>query len=389
MEMAGALSLRRFSFKMLEKNAAVPPTVNRNYDEQSELMALFPRQFLYRMPPEWAKHERTLLSWPVRDSMVYPDDYERVCDGYAQIAKAIAEFEPVTIVVNPEDEADVRSRFEERNIGLLPIPHNDAWLRDNGPTFVINEAGDLAAVNWRFNAWGGKYAPWDLDDAVAPSILRQADIRTFDADLVMEGGSIHVDGEGTLLTTAECLLNPNRNPELDRQQIEEKLRQYLNIDKTIWLNKGLHGDETDGHVDNIACFAAPGKVILQVCDDPNDENYAITQENLAILERETDAKGRKLEVIRIQQPPRAEYGGKRLTLSYLNFYFVNGGIILPVFGGPAEETDRRAIRVLQETFPDRRIRSVDGMAIIREGGNVHCTTQQVPAGSRTSGISAG
>ncbi|MDF2670933.1 MAG: agmatine deiminase family protein [Paenibacillus sp.] len=341
---------------------------------------MYPKDLNYSMPPEWAPHTRTFLSWPVQTSMVYPDDYEAVCQGYAEIAKAIAEFEPVTMIVNPADAEFVRSFFTESpNVDLLTIPHNDAWFRDNGPTFVVDGQGGIAGVNWRFNAWGGKYAPWDLDDNVAPQLLEQFGVRRFDAPLVMEGGSIHVDGEGTLLTTEECLLNTNRNPDMTREQIEDYLRQYLNISKVIWLKQGLSGDETDGHVDNIACFAAPGQIILQVCDDPEDDNYAITQENLRILGAATDAQGRKLEIIKIQQPPIQSYEDTRLTLSYLNFYFVNDGIILPVFGGSAAQTDQLAEQVLSKTFPNRRILTVNGMAIIREGGNVHCTTQQMPA----------
>lgn len=339
-----------------------------------------PRELNYRMPAEWAPHARTFISWPVQDSMVYPEHYAQVCQGYANIITAIAEFEPVTVVVNPGDVEQVKARFTNDRIGFLTIEHNDAWLRDNGPTFVVDDAGGLAGVNWRFNAWGGKYSPWDLDDAVAPQILEAYDVKRFDAPLVMEGGSIHTDGEGTLLTTEECLLNPNRNPEIGRELIEEQVKRFLHVDRIIWLKRGLCGDETDGHVDNIACFAAPGKVILQVCHDPEDENYAITQENLQILSEARDARGRKLEIIQVEQPPKAFYEDQRLTLSYLNFYFVNGGIILPVFGGAAEETDRKAEQVLAAAFPDRRIRKVDGMAIIREGGNVHCTTQQMPAG---------
>ncbi|MDF2717207.1 MAG: agmatine deiminase [Paenibacillus sp.] len=340
---------------------------------------MYPRDMHYIMPAEWDKHERTFISWPVRQSMVYPDQVEEVCEGYAQIVKAIAEFEPVTVIANPQDAEQVKSRFSETNVDTLIIPHNDAWFRDNGPTFIVRNDGELAGVNWRFNAWGGKYSPWDLDDAVAPQLLEHFGVRRFDAPLVMEGGSIHVDGEGTLLTTEECLLNPNRNPDITREQIEEELKKFLNISKVIWLKRGLSGDETDGHVDNVACFAAPGKIILQVCDDPEDENYAITQENLRLLAEATDAAGRKLEVIPIQQPPMATYEDSRLTLSYLNFYFVNGGIILPVFGGAAAQTDLLAEQALQAAFPDRRIRKVDGMAIIREGGNVHCTTQQMAA----------
>lgn len=338
-----------------------------------------PKALNYTMPAEWTQHERTFISWPIEASMVYPEQYEAVCASYAEIITAIAEFEPVTVVINPDDEVLVRSFVKQENVTLLPIEHNDAWLRDNGPTFIQNAEGKLAGVNWKFNAWGGKYSPWDLDDAVAPQILKQAGVTQFDAPLVMEGGSIHTDGEGTILTTEECLLNKNRNPELSREQIEAYVKEFTGSDVIIWLERGLSGDETDGHVDNIACFVAPGKVIIQVCDDPQDENYAITQTNLAILEQARDAKGRKLEIVKLQQPPRVDYEGSRLTLSYLNFYFVNGGIILPVFGGTAAKTDQMAMDTLASLFPDRRIRTVNGMGVIKEGGNVHCTTQQMPA----------
>lgn len=339
-----------------------------------------PKDLNYRMPAEWAKHTRTFISWPVQDSMCYPEQYEDVCRGYADIITAIAEFEPITVVVNPDDLEKVSGLFTDDRIECLPIEHNDAWLRDNGPTFVVNDKGELAGVNWGFNAWGGKYSPWDLDNEVAPQILKHVSVKQFDAPLVMEGGSIHTDGEGTLLTTEECLLNKNRNAHMSKDEIEAHVKNFVNVDQIIWLKRGLSGDETDGHVDNIACFAAPGKVIIQVCDDPEDENYAITQENLRTLHEAVDAQGRKLEIIQIQQPPQAFFEDQRLTLSYLNFYFVNGGIILPVFGGDAEETDRKAQQVLSETFPERRIRTVNGMAIIREGGNVHCTTQQMAVG---------
>jgi len=336
----------------------------------------------FSMPAEWTNHERTFISWPIQSSMVYPEMYAEVCAAYAEIITAMAEFEPVTVVVNGVDEVAVNAQVGTNHnytVDCLVIEHNDAWLRDNGPTFVTATDGKLAGVNWGFNAWGGKYTPWDLDDAVAPQIIKHVGATQFDAPLVMEGGSIHVDGEGTLLTTEECLLNVNRNPDLSREQIFELLKQYVNIDEVIWLKNGLSGDETDGHVDNIACFAAPGKVIMQVCYDPSDDNYEITQENLQILRDAVDAKGRKLEIIEIEQPPAVYFEDSRLTLSYLNFYFVNGGIILPVFGGTAEETDRKAMEVLSSLYPDRRIRTVNGMGVIGEGGNVHCTTQQLPS----------
>ncbi|SPF44337.1 putative agmatine deiminase [Candidatus Desulfosporosinus infrequens] len=345
---------------------------------------MYPINLNYKMPAEWFEHTRTFIAWPVQASMCYPEDFEAVCLGYAEIIEAIAEFEPVTVVMNPvdADESDplLARLFRNDRIECLTIKHDDAWLRDNGPTFLVDDQGEVAGVNWHFNAWGGKYAQWDLDNLVAPQILQAVGLKRFDAPLVMEGGSLHVDGEGTLLTTEECLLNPNRNPELTREQIEAELKKFLNIRKVVWLKKGLDGDETDGHVDNIACFAGPGKILIQVCDDPEDENYAITLENLKILGRETDALGRKFEIISIQQPPKLFDKDTRLTLSYLNFYFVNGGIILPIFGGNAGGTDQLAGQALAKLFPERRIRTVNGMAIIREGGNVHCTTQQMPAG---------
>ncbi|WP_310550525.1 agmatine deiminase family protein [Paenibacillus glufosinatiresistens] len=334
----------------------------------------------YSMPAEWAEHERTFISWPVQASICYPGSYASVCEGYAGIIRAIAEFEPVTVIVNPEEAEQVRHLLDFPNVELMPIEHSDAWLRDNGPTFLTGPEGKLAGVNWKFNAWGGKYSPWDLDDKVAPQILERLHIDRFDAPIVMEGGSIHTDGEGTLLTTEECLLNPNRNPGLGVGDIEEYLHKFTGARKVIWLKRGLSGDETDGHVDNIACFIGPGKVLIQICDDPADENYAIAQENLRILEEAVDARGRKLEIHTIQQPPRADHEDSRLTLSYLNFYFVNGGIVLPVFGGAAEAADRLAEAKLQELFPDRVIRTIDGLAVITEGGNVHCTTQQMPKG---------
>ena len=332
---------------------------------------MYPINLNYKMPAEWVKHSRTFVSWPIQSSMCYPEDYDAVCLGYSEIIQAIAEFEPVTVVVNPADSETLARLFLNDRIEGIAIEHNDAWLRDNGPTFLVHDAGDVAGVNWQFNAWGGKYAPWDLDDHVAPQILKSFGLKRFDAPLVMEGGSLHVDGEGTLLTTEECLLNPNRNPELTKDQIEAELKKFLNVRKVVWLKNGLDGDETDGHVDNIACFAAPGKILMQVCDDPMDENYAITRENLKILNGGTDAQGRKFEIIPIQQPPKLFDKDTRLTLSYLNFYFVNGGLILPVFGGEAKDYDRLAAQVLGKLFPERRIRTVNGMAIIRELSLIH------------------
>lgn len=343
-------------------------------------------QVPYWMPPEWMTHERTFVSWPVQSSMCQPDMYAGVCHGYADMIAAIAEFEPVTVLVNPGEEAAVRACMMDMHnacsVSFLTVPHNDSWLRDNGPTFVRTEMGERVGINWRFNAWGGKYTPWDLDDAVAPAILSAQGLRRVDAPLVMEGGSFHTDGEGTLLTTEQCLLHPNRNPSLTREEIAFQLQKHLGIETILWLGQGLDGDETDGHIDNLACFAAPGKVLLQVCQDRTDPNADITDAALFVLAQARDACGRRIEVIEIPQPPRRMGPEGRLTLSYLNFYFVNGGLILPVFGGDAKETDLQAIRILSDVFPERRIRTIDGMAIVTEGGNVHCATQQMPANEK-------
>ena len=329
------------------------------------------------MPAEWEQHERTLIEWPVKNSLVWTDNHQEVIKGYADIANAIAEFETVTLLVN-EDTLEEAGNLCNAGVERLVLPHNDAWCRDNGPTFVWDEKKHLAAVNWNFNAWGERFKPYDLDNAVAPRILEHFHAPCFDAGIVLEGGSIHVDGEGTLLTTKECLLNPNRNPDLNQSEIEARVMQHLGIKQIIWLNHGLFGDETDGHVDNVACFAKPGVILIQTCKDPKDSNYSSSQENLEILENATDARGRAIEIIEIPGPPARYYHDIRLTLSYLNFYLVNGGIILPVFGGDAKETDKKAEEILQRTFPDRRIVTVDGMALIKEGGNVHCITQQMP-----------
>lgn len=341
---------------------------------------MYPGDLKYRMPAEWELHARTFVSWPVQASMSYPEEFERVRSGYAEIIKAIGEFEPVTVLVNPGEAEEVSRFFTNEQISCISIAHNDGWIRDNGPTFLINDRGELAAVNWHFNAWGGKYPDWELDEQVAPRLLSDLGVKQWDAPLIMEGGSIHADGEGTLIATEECLLNTNRNPHLAKGEIEDHLKRYLGVSKVIWLKRGLSGDATDGHVDNVACFAAPGKIVLQVCHDPEDDNYQITRENLEILKHHQDAKGRSLEIIPIEQPARQDYDGTRLTLSYLNFYIVNGGVILPVFGGDAEKTDREAEQMLRKLFPERRIRTVNGKGIIGEGGNVHCITQQMPAG---------
>ncbi len=334
-----------------------------------------PAQHGFTMPPEWAQHSRTIMEWPVKEA-VWPEPFAEILPAYTEIVRTIARFEPVTLLVNPQLRQQAVDHCGQ-SAEILVMEHNDSWARDNGPTFVKNAQGEIAGINWIFNAWGGKFAA-AKDNQVAPGLLKHFNVPCFDAPIVMEGGSIHVDGEGTLLTTEECLLNPNRNPHLNRQQLTEYLRQYVGATKLIWLKNGWVGDDTDGHIDNVVCFAKPGVVIVQVCSDPNDPNYAISQENLAMLRNATDAKGRSFAIVTIEQPPAVYYDETRLTLSYLNFYFVNGGIILPLFGN--EATDRAAQATLANVFPERKIATVNGLVIARGGGNVHCLTQQMPAG---------
>lgn len=331
----------------------------------------------FTMPPEWHKHERTIIEWPVKDSLVWPENHLEVLEAYTEVVKAIAKFEPVTLIANEATYMEAMQACGEV-ADVIIIPHDDAWVRDNGPTIVLSNEGGRRGISWMFNAWGEKYTPYDKDNAVACQLLGHLKIECLEVPIVMEGGSIHVDGEGTLLTTKECLLNKNRNPKMSQGEIETILKEQLGVSAFIWLDKGLDGDETDGHVDNIACFIEPGIVALQTCYDDSDPNYVITKDNLKVLENVRDAKGRKLKIIELPTPPIRTYKGERLTLSYLNYYVVNGGIILPIFGGDAKTTDEEAIKILTGAYPDREIVTVDGMGLIKEGGNVHCITQQIP-----------
>ncbi|NLJ15835.1 MAG: agmatine deiminase family protein [Clostridiales bacterium] len=335
---------------------------------------------MYIMPAEWEKHERTFVEWCVHDSLVFPDNYEEVCNGYAETINAILQFEPVTVIVNQEDVEKVLKLCPKASI--LIIEHNDAWCRDNGPTFVYDKKGALHGINWQFNAWGERFKPYDLDNKVAQKVLSHFNFPCIDSDIVLEGGSIHSNGRGIILTTRECLLNKNRNPHLSQERIEAELKSKLGARQIIWLNKGLFGDETDGHVDNAACFSDENTVIIQMCYDKSDENYDITHENLEILRAVIDENGEKLNIIEIEQPPKRFHGDIRLTLSYINFYIANGGIVLPVFGEDAIDTDKKAEKVIKSAFPNRRIITVDGMKLIKEGGNVHCITQQMPLRQR-------
>jgi agmatine deiminase len=276
---------------------------------------------------------------------------------------------------------------------------NDAWMRDCGPTFVVNDKGGVRLVDWEFNAWGGLYDglyfPWDKDQLISRKVAEIEGVDRYRAPLVLEGGSFHVDGEGTVITTEECLLSPGRNPSLSREEIEGYLHEYLNVDKVIWLAKGIDPEETNGHVDDVACFAAPGVVLAVVTDDKDDWRYELLQDNLRVLREATDAKGRTLRVETVPMPAVTEITeeeaagvdgaegtlprlpGDKTAASYLNFLTVNGGVVLPVFDDPNDVAAKAAV---QAAFPGRKVVTVPGREIVLGGGNVHCITQQQPAG---------
>ena len=334
-----------------------------------------PKHAGFSMPAEWHTHERCWMAWPCHLDTWSNIGLERARSAYARVSQALAQFEPVTLLVNPGDEESAKP-YCNANINLITLPINDSWTRDTGPTFLLDQNQKLAGVDWIHNAWGGNYPDCTLDNQIAAAVIELTHANYFHAPLVMEGGSFHVDGEGTILTSRECLLNPNRNPNLAQQTIEQYLFDYLGCEKIIWLNQGLLGDETDGHIDEIACFIAPGKVLCLITKDQQDPNYLRLQENYEILKLSKDAKGRSLEVYTVEQPPATYMQDERLTLSYINFYLANKGIVMPAFGH--ESYDRTAYQLFTEIFPGYKITQIDALDVFAGGGGIHCITQQQP-----------
>lgn len=334
-----------------------------------------PRDAGFYMPAEWYPHAGCWMAWPCHQQTWTAIGLKKARTVYAKVAHAIAAFEPVTLLVRHEDVEEARALCGD-TIRIILLALNDSWTRDTGPTFLINAHGQLAGVDWIHNAWGGNYKPCDLDNKIAKFIINDTKAQYTHAPLVMEGGSFHVDGEGTLLTTRECLLNPNRNPHLKQDIIEQYLCDYLNCKTIIWLNKGLWGDETDGHIDEIACFVGPGTVLALITHDKTDPNYATLQENLSLLQSATDAKGRALTIHTVEQPPATYLNGERLTLSYINFYLANQGIVMPAFGYPSY--DKAAYELFVKLFPGYTITQIDAIDVFAGGGGIHCITQQQP-----------
>jgi agmatine deiminase len=316
------------------------------------------------------------MAWPCREE-AWGEHLDAARTAYADVARAIAEFEPVTLVCNPSDVAEASLILGNgTSIDVMSMEIDDSWMRDSGPTFLLDRNGHLAGAHWRFNAWGQKYQPYSRDAVIAKRILKQVGAHRFRAPFVLEGGAVHVDGEGTVLTTEQCLLNPNRNPDITKAQVEQNLRDWLGVSTVIWLPEGIEDDETDGHVDEIACFVRPGVVLALSTDDKSDGNFDVLQTNLDILRSSKDAKGRPLQVIEVPQPARQEHNGKRLSLSYVNFYVANGGIVMPAFDVAEDE---RAFRIIRDAFPNRRVVQVHARDIFLGGGGIHCITQQQPS----------
>lgn len=367
------------------------------------------------MPEEFEPHRGCILIWPFRPgSWNYGAGPAR--EAFRQVIWAIAQSEKVWVAAGAEGMASARKMLleEGRDLGqpekvlerieIFPAQTDDSWARDVGPTFLKNASGQVRCVNWEFNAWGGTedglYASWEKDNAFAKAFAAREGYFCYDAaPFVLEGGAIHSDGEGTLMVTEACLLSKGRNPSLSKAEIEEKLKDYLGAEKVIWLPRGIYNDETNEHVDNVCAFLKPGHVVLAWTDNQEDPQYEMSTACLKVLEQERDAKGRPIRVHKLPVPDVPicvteeevkgfvfEEGedfrepGERLAASYVNFYFSNQAVIMPVFGGENEESDRRAVKMMEELCPDRQVIPISARAILSGGGNIHCITQQVPEG---------
>ena len=323
------------------------------------------------MPAEWAPHELTLVAWPQREEAWRGTTIDEARDTHAEVVAAIAEFEPVLLVVSPEHAESARSRVPSQNVEIFEAPIDDSWLRDSGPVIVTAE-GRRAGVDFTFNGWGEAFLPYDKDAAVAARILDHLGIERIGSELVLEGGSIAVNGEGTLITTEQCLLDPSRNPGLDRESIATELSARLGVDEFVWLDRGLVEDgDTDGHVDNICAFSEPGKVLLQTAPE-GDPNYENAQENLDLL----SAAG--LEVVELDLLPRIDRDGEPIVVPYTNYYIANGALIVPV-SGYDPDMDAQALELLGRLYPGREAIGIDGRNLALGGGGIHCITQQIPA----------
>ena len=358
-----------------------------------------------RFPGEFETHEGTLMIWPERPGS-WGKDSSKAEDAFAEIITKLLEVEDVYLVVSDKAAERVydlfnKSEDDSHELTIYVYETDDSWARDVGPTFVFKD-GERYGINWSFNAWGGEfdglYASWDKDDLLAKNFTTLIGDKLIDAaPFVLEGGSIHTDGEGTLMVTESCLLSKGRNPDLSKEEIEAKLKQYLGVEKVLWLPRGIYMDETNEHVDNVAAFIRPGEIVLAWTDNTDDPQYELSLQDYEYLMNETDAKGRQLKVHKLPIPDTPvtcsaedidnyifEEGederevGERLAASYVNFYFANNCLLVPQFGGENIESDARAVKILQELCPDRKVIPIYARHILLGGGNIHCITQQIP-----------
>lgn len=339
-----------------------------------------PASLGYRMPAEWEPHAATWLSWPRREGISFPNSYDRVTPTLREMVAALITSEPVCInVTNGAHEAEARAVLDElpqERITYYTIPTDEPWCRDHGPMFLTrDERPQLAIIDWGHNAWGGKYPPYDLDDAVPTRIAETLGLPVYDGGMILEGGSIDVNGSGACLTTESCLLNPNRNPNMTREQIETRIREFVGVRDIYWLSRGTEGDDTDGHIDNLARFVRERTVLAIVEQDPSSANYEPLQENLARLSA-IRIDGEPLEIVKL--PTTAEMIREELTLpaSYANFYIANEVVLVPTYGDP---NDAPAVAKIQHAFPQRRVAPIDCRELIWGLGAFHCLTQQQPA----------
>lgn len=340
-----------------------------------------PKALGFRFPAEWELQEALWLSWPHKEES-WPGKLETIYAPYSQFIKIVADDQLVRINVADEEMKNFATKHIEaaganmENISFHMNPTNDAWCRDHGPAFVINDqTGEKAVVDWGYNAWGGKYPPFDLDDVVPTRIAKEFNLKLFTPPIVMEGGSVEFNGKGTVLTTTACLLNKNRNPHLTKEQIEQYLLDYYGQDQVLWLGDGIIGDDTDGHIDDITRFVADDTVLTVIEEDPNDENHPILQENLESLKTMRLLDGRPLKIVELPMPKPVIYEDQQLPASYANFYIANKTVIVPVFN---DENDERALAIIQSCFPDRKVIGIDSVDIIWGLGSFHCLSQQEP-----------
>ncbi|MGV3771747.1 MAG: agmatine deiminase family protein [Verrucomicrobiales bacterium] len=348
-------------------------------------MSQTPAQLGYRMPAEWEPHIATWFSWPRPEGISFPGKYEPVPVVYAELIKNLVRVEEVHINVWHEEmehwvrDLLLREKTPLDRVFFHHFPSYEPWCRDHGPTFLVRDQGgnhERAIVDWGYNAWGGKYPPYDLDDAVPQHVARFRNLPLFQPGIIMEGGSIEVNGAGTVLTTEACLLNPNRNPELNKEQIELYLKDYLGASQVLWLGDGIIGDDTDGHIDDLSRFVDANTIVTVVEEDPQDENYEILQDNLKRLQSLKNLKGEPFRIVPLPMPGLIEFESQRLPASYANFYIANKMILVPTYRDP---NDAKALETLQKLCPDRQIIGVDSTELIWGLGSFHCISQQEPA----------